>query len=1185
MRNLKKFLALMLAMIMAMSLMLTANATSTAEDFADGSGITPEFAEAVDVLSGMKVFSGDNGNFKPAANITRAEMAAVIYRLVSGDVTDSKAGLYSNYAPFKDVTSDKWYAGYVGYCWNAGLIKGRDADTFDPTGNVTGYEALAMLLRAVGYDKNDEFTGPTWQVNVSSQGKNEGILNDIYTTQYGGSLHLAARRDVIASMTFRTAAYVPTVTYSAAMGYNKYIGVPITGGAGSADVAPRFNPTLGWKAFGLVSDTGIVVGNQDTGETVTRMSFSRSTGDVASAYGADPVYAYGLVNTDYTEFLASGNTGTRANDIATFDAKTGLDLFAHKTEIWYDGRQTGVNPARFGQTWYIDWRDSNNNNNLHTYAYFDRSTLTDVVKVYNSTDDANELKVNVAPVTPGNVNLFSEAQKAGFAVSSATSVFQNEAFERFLPVGTAGHDYKVTEISAANGVTGQNVDNDVEESPEYLYLLISNSANKSLDVVISLNIQTSEITGVDNVNSIKTVTVPITDPNNDPFTGGNPAGQTDGNAAWPFIADNNEIPANSNGWVLEQDQLTPGSTTELGRYEIGVRINGTAPIQTLPTGMFVAQADGGTPTINDGEADGYRNKRTTMGLDTAWFMLNPVTNTKEGTVVSYNPNTGKVNLADGTVLDRSILYNTVVENTLPQIGATDNYMNAEYRFYLTPEGKYLGAERIYGNSFIYGTYMDYDQKVSSSKFEYYLTGVTLSGETTTIPVSRVNGTAILGTDMPGVPYRDTFNNTGLGQAVNGIGTGIYRGFVVGGTSIDSRYGALNNIGITGGGNALADGHTHSPFPSAGIEPNQDANAPEVKFNGNDTIPGDDADIVIDNTAVALGAKYAGTIDIDGTNVATNGADELYFTDSTKFILVSGYGTDSVKAEVYEGISKLRGDSSTVTLRMNWTVAAAFNAAAEQLTLRNISAGTPISEMTYLKQSPFVYAQNRVLSRQADVIILPKAAVSWSSASTTRYVGDSTYTLINADINATQFTMYNNGVAESVWVNGVPTDAATASSTGAIIANGHDVYYNLVDSGATANDGKPIYTVTVTNLGWTENLYTASTMNAQTGSFDCQIAGNSRNAGDIDMMRVDSANISNLNALRGAAATWPGINSLTTLNYAGSLGQYIGGQYAGETPLYVSCNGIDGVTISQIYVCFNQTPTVGRTIQNPATPGT
>ena len=82
MRNLKKFLALVLAMMMAFSLMVTANATTTGTQYGDADGVTEAFEEAVDVLTGMGVYSGDNGNFKPAANITRAEVAAVLQRYV-----------------------------------------------------------------------------------------------------------------------------------------------------------------------------------------------------------------------------------------------------------------------------------------------------------------------------------------------------------------------------------------------------------------------------------------------------------------------------------------------------------------------------------------------------------------------------------------------------------------------------------------------------------------------------------------------------------------------------------------------------------------------------------------------------------------------------------------------------------------------------------------------------------------------------------------------------------------------------------------------------------------------------------------------------------------------------------------------------------------------------------------------
>ena len=76
MRNLKKFLALVLAMVMAFSLMLSASAADVKfEDYPDKDSITAEFVEGVQVLTGLKVFQGDENGFRPSDQITRAEAA------------------------------------------------------------------------------------------------------------------------------------------------------------------------------------------------------------------------------------------------------------------------------------------------------------------------------------------------------------------------------------------------------------------------------------------------------------------------------------------------------------------------------------------------------------------------------------------------------------------------------------------------------------------------------------------------------------------------------------------------------------------------------------------------------------------------------------------------------------------------------------------------------------------------------------------------------------------------------------------------------------------------------------------------------------------------------------------------------------------------------------------------------
>ena len=209
----KKLLAMVLALVMTLSLCTVTNA------FADDKDINEDYAEAVDTLNGMGVFKGyEDGSFKPNGNITRAEVAAIIYRLYTGDVKDKQAGLYAGYGSFSDMAGATWAAGYVGYCANAGFVKGYGNGKFGPSDPVTGYQALAMILRAVGYGKNGEFEGADWELHVAQIAQQVGALKNVK----GVSLKGAASRELVAELLFQVAAYVPTVTYTPALGYNQY---------------------------------------------------------------------------------------------------------------------------------------------------------------------------------------------------------------------------------------------------------------------------------------------------------------------------------------------------------------------------------------------------------------------------------------------------------------------------------------------------------------------------------------------------------------------------------------------------------------------------------------------------------------------------------------------------------------------------------------------------------------------------------------------------------------------------------------------------------------------------------------------------------------------------------------------------------------------------------------------------
>ena len=212
----KKLLAMVLALVMTLSLAVSANA------FKDDKSISDDYAEAVAVLNGMGVFKGyEDGSFQPKGDITRAEVSAIVYRVYTQDVKDAKASMYATYNKFSDMAGAGWAQGYIGYCANAELVKGYPDGTFKPSGKVTGYEVLAMILRAVGYDKNGEFSGADWALHVAQTAQQAGVLKNVK----GIDLNAAASRELVAELLFQ-GIQKAQVTYTPAFDYvtDKVIG-------------------------------------------------------------------------------------------------------------------------------------------------------------------------------------------------------------------------------------------------------------------------------------------------------------------------------------------------------------------------------------------------------------------------------------------------------------------------------------------------------------------------------------------------------------------------------------------------------------------------------------------------------------------------------------------------------------------------------------------------------------------------------------------------------------------------------------------------------------------------------------------------------------------------------------------------------------------------------------------------
>ena len=85
-----------------------------------------------------------DGTVKPAGNITRAETAAILFRLMDDA---SRKTYYSTKSGFRDVASGSWYNIYVATLNNAGVITDSSNGYFRPNEAITRAELAAMLAK------------------------------------------------------------------------------------------------------------------------------------------------------------------------------------------------------------------------------------------------------------------------------------------------------------------------------------------------------------------------------------------------------------------------------------------------------------------------------------------------------------------------------------------------------------------------------------------------------------------------------------------------------------------------------------------------------------------------------------------------------------------------------------------------------------------------------------------------------------------------------------------------------------------------------------------------------------------------------------------------------------------------------------------------------------------------------
>ena len=293
MRTLKKTLSLVLVVAMVLGLCVVgASAKNAVDDYKDADKIGDAYYEAVGVMTGIGVIKGmGDGILSPTGNYTRAQAAKIItYMLIGEKAAES---LVCTTAPFEDVAANHWAAGYIAFCVEKGIINGMSATTFDPEGQLTGFQWAKMLLCAVGFGSQGEFTGNSWSLNTAFVAHRVGLFNG----DLAGADHVALQRQQAMLYAFNVLTTVPQVAY--APGITGYIE-----GVDNYKPVTDLGKPLGESIYKLKSVTGVIVNNEAMGSATTNVN----------------------VEGGYTDY---------APNTVSVKANTGLDMMYHAARIWY----------------------------------------------------------------------------------------------------------------------------------------------------------------------------------------------------------------------------------------------------------------------------------------------------------------------------------------------------------------------------------------------------------------------------------------------------------------------------------------------------------------------------------------------------------------------------------------------------------------------------------------------------------------------------------------------------------------------------------------------------------------------------------------------------------------------------------------------------------------------------------
>ena len=251
----RKALSLILAFAMAVSL-FTVGASAAEPTYGDTAG---HWAEAsIERWSGYGIIQGSNGKFDPDGQLTCAQLATILARLLKLPAAKD--------AGFIDNPADAWYYDAINRCAAAGILKGNGDGTVTPNASITRERAMVMLGRALGIEpiENPNLTQFTDGAQVASYAR--GMLAALIRAGIVGGV----TADQLAPQNNITRAATVTILDRAIGTYADKAGATVKADGKGLVLVVAENV----KITGAPEGTKIVVADGATGLTVNGKSVS-----------------------------------------------------------------------------------------------------------------------------------------------------------------------------------------------------------------------------------------------------------------------------------------------------------------------------------------------------------------------------------------------------------------------------------------------------------------------------------------------------------------------------------------------------------------------------------------------------------------------------------------------------------------------------------------------------------------------------------------------------------------------------------------------------------------------------------------------------------------------------------------------------------------------------------------------